>query len=410
MTVLLWTASYVYDEDGEPDTVMRLYDEDGNLVAENDDMPYRWAETDSSLYFTSDVDGVFYVEVLEWGDWDPDSSANGGAGWDYDLKGWWFDVESYDPEPDNNEPDSALAWVQGDENYLFVLDPMIEERGMWLGDADEAGDIDIYPLTISPPDDTDTVAYDGLYYAYNTWDGYRAAGNVEISFYDEDWNLLSTSQDTSYGVGFRQFYGYYPSINDMGVVAYLEHNGTDTTYYVSVEDVGGAEGVGTGYIGSTGAYYDTLGLIATDNDSGTVDFGGDLSFDEFTDGSGFSGRVGNTLDDGDLLDSWRVSSSAVGGMSGKYVSVFVFSEQMGWGVDAKVSVYGSDGETVLAEATTNDFDGSADPVLVDLAISDDPDSLYVVVEPENGASSLSGNEEMDRYIVQVVVSNESIME
>ncbi len=411
MDVLVWAKSYVYDEEGTPDTVIRLYDASGTLLATNDDMPYRWAETDSSLYFTATEDGNYYVEVLEWGDWDPGYDADGGSDWDYELYAWWFNnvPSDYDPEPDNDDPADAEAWSAVDGNYRFVLDPIIETNGMWIGNSDSSGDIDIYPWSVSPPDvGAGEPNFAGLYYAFNLWPGYRASGDLTVSFYDEDWNLLAWSDNSNYDVEFRSYYQYFPMLPDVGVMAYMPHNGTTTKYYVTVEDGSGASGAGTGYIGSYGGYYDTLGPFQIDNDAGVVDFGADMDMTEFEDGTGASGRVGNYLSSTDLLDSWRVDAGSSGGLVGRYANVFVFSEQFGWGVDAKVTVYADDGTTVLATATSNDFNSGADPVIVDLEL-DDLDSIYVVVEPEGGASGLSGAEKADMYIAQVLVTDDPMM-
>ena len=56
---------YYTDPDIVCDTVMRLYNQDGELLATNDDMLYR-LETDSALIFQATYDGPYYIEILEW--------------------------------------------------------------------------------------------------------------------------------------------------------------------------------------------------------------------------------------------------------------------------------------------------------------------------------------------------------
>ena len=52
-----------------------VWDAEGNLLATNDDMPYRMWETDSALYYQATEDGTFYAEVLEFSDWHDDYAA-----------------------------------------------------------------------------------------------------------------------------------------------------------------------------------------------------------------------------------------------------------------------------------------------------------------------------------------------
>lgn len=67
-----------YDEISDTvvlDTVLRVYDSNRQIVAQNDDGVYRWRETDSGVFVYPETTGDYYVEVLEFGDFDGGTPA-----------------------------------------------------------------------------------------------------------------------------------------------------------------------------------------------------------------------------------------------------------------------------------------------------------------------------------------------
>ncbi len=64
-------------DQGDPDTVCRVYDSAGNLIAENDDMPRRSYDTDCSIMLYASENTDYYVEIMEWTDWDEGTAADG---------------------------------------------------------------------------------------------------------------------------------------------------------------------------------------------------------------------------------------------------------------------------------------------------------------------------------------------
>lgn len=389
----LAVASYAYALTGstEPDTVIRLYDESGTLLYENDDMPFRIFETDSALFFEATYTGTYYVEVLEWSDWAADSDgATGGADFEYVLSGVLLDP--YEDEPINNDPDDVAEHVAQDGVYAFVGDPFTGgDYTMLMADISSEGDVDYFPWEVPEPTDT---PYNGLFYSLNFFG--QPLGNLDpiVSIVDADGNVLAQTSEPFYGTDRLNFYGRGFAY-DYGAMAYL----TPGQYFFKVENADPAVyGDGTFYAGIITGFYDSFAPFENDQDQNQITNGAPLELDP----DNFYVTVSNSLGiDGDMLDSWAINVGSVP-KSDKYVDIFVIAEQYGSLLDAKVTVYAGDGSTVLAEFGSNDFDGGADPELKGLEVTED--DIFVVVEPD-GESGLSEEELANNYILYVSVND-----
>lgn len=372
--VRIEALAYGLTGETEPDTVLRLYDDAGNMLWENDDMPYRLLETDSAMFFEATYSGMYYLEVLEWSDWAADSDgALGGPSFEYELFG--AQVSTYESEPTNDDRAKIYEYISQDDVYAYVIDPFIGEEAMFYGDMSKEGDVDYYPLTVPEPSKT---PFNGLYYAISFFG--QPLGNLtpNLAIVDWDGNILAETSDPFFNVDRRNFYDYRTFWYDFGLLTYLEPG----NYFIRVQnDDPSVYGDGTYYAGIfSGGYYDSLAPFESDNDQNNVLNGGILKLDK----KGHYVTVGNTIgNDGDVLDSWSIYVGDVP-FSTKYLDLFVMSEQIGGQVDTKVTIYAEDGKTELYSTSTNDFDGGMDPELTGLELT--TDSIFVVIETEGEPS------------------------
>ena len=134
---------------GGPDTVIRIYDPDENMIAENDDLPYWANETNSGIPIRATVTGTYFIEVLDWSDWDEGTSADGSPNHVYALN--VLPVESGLPEALEDNDDVASVSAQfvasgglfdfyGDFWYAWDDDTNFY---MTTGTIDEPGDVDV---------------------------------------------------------------------------------------------------------------------------------------------------------------------------------------------------------------------------------------------------------------------------
>lgn len=384
--VRLTSLAYGLTGETEPDTVLRLYDDVGNLIYENDDMPYRLLETDSAVFFEATYSGLYYAEVLEWSDWALDSEgAIGGPAFEYVLVG--TQVNTYETEPTNDVREDIFEYIEQDGVYAFIYDPFAGEEPMFYGDISKEGDVDYYPLTVPEPSKT---PFNGLYYAVSFFG--QPLGNLSPNLAILDWNgnVISETSDPMFNVDRRLFYDYRTFWYDFGLLTYLEPG----EYFIRVQDDDPTvSGDGTFYAGIfSGGYYDSLAPYVSDNDQNNILNGGILTLDK----EGHYVTVGNTIGvNGDTLDSWTVYLGDLP-FEERYLDVFVMGEQIGGKIDTKVTIYDSDGSTVLFSTNTNDFDGGWDPEFVGLPV--DAESIFVVVEPEGEADPVDDANHYMLYI------------
>lgn len=381
-------------EAGQPDSVMRLYDQDGNLIATNDDMPLRIWGTDSGIEFQAAYDGPYYIEVLEWSDWDTGSDGpEGGSDYTYDLWGSTFTNlfgEAYpgDTEP-NDTPAEADALVANNTNEGYYTNPFVEAVGDsapidFSGDMYQANDIDYWAQSFT----SDVWAF------WSLWPSARGSADFRFKLYDQDGNLVASSDSPTYSPDGHIFY-------DFGILYPAK---ADDTYYLEVFDANGTSGDGTFYPGFIAAYNSDVidSESATYNDA--IGAGDSIVFTESSNFPGlYAGYTSGTLDGTDVADNYRAESSDAGGFDSRYLSVYIQAAQVGSLLDAKVTVYDQDGN-VLESATDQPDDASAaDPEIWDLDLSG-VDSVNIMVEPESQGDATGSN----YYIMGVVVYDSPI--
>ena len=386
-------ASYAYAFSGEtePDTVIRLYDEAGNMIWENDDMPYRIYETDSAMFFEATYSGYYYLEVLEWGDW-AGEGGSGGPSFEYELVA--AEMDTYETEPINDDPAKVSEYIDPEAGvYAYVADPFASEETMFMGDISKPGDVDYYPLTVPEPDKT---PFNGLYYAISFFG--QPMGNLspEVAVVDLDGNVIAQTTDPIYSVDRLAHYDYRGFWYDFKIFAYMEPG----EYFLRVRDTDSkVSGDGTFYAGIfTGGYYDSFAPNAIDQDQNQITNGTPLELDKKNFNTIVSNRLG---EDGDMLDSFAINVSDVP-FGTKYLDVFVMAEQYGSLLDAKVTIYGADGTTVIHEATTNTYNGDKDPEFIGLELPEE--SFFVVVEPEGGVDGLSDEVLANNYLLFIGIT------
>jgi len=127
--------------------------------------------------------------------------------------------------------------------------------------------------------------------------------------------------------------------------------------------------------------------------------------DEADAGDYWYARIGGQLGVDDALDSVKVLAADVNGgsLDGLYLNVNISAESYGSLLDAKIEIY--NGDTLLGEASTNDFDSGADPVLKDLLLTD-MDSVYIVLTSEGDQTGTP--DEANNYFGMVSVSVDPI--
>jgi hypothetical protein len=130
------------DDPERLDTVIRLYDSQMRMIAENDDAVPR-VNTDSELITRLADGGTYYVEVFDYGEWIPDDEwePQGGANFTYSLSGIVLDAAALngvvlDPETgDDVASASPLELPPG-------------QVALTLGRFRDATDVDVFSFSI----------------------------------------------------------------------------------------------------------------------------------------------------------------------------------------------------------------------------------------------------------------------
>ncbi len=383
-TVFAFTAAYLIDgEIGNPDTVIRILDANGDLLVENDDMPTRLQETDSAILFQAPSDDTYYVEILEWSDWDPTSEGpEGGSDWDYDFYAWPWSIE--DKEPNDTTAD-ADAFNDAKEPTYYTNFFGADYPSDFYGVLDSDTDVDTWRIDFDEPEFLAVILYPGY------WD----APDLELTMYDAAGFVVAQTTDPE-----------FDSDNIAFEDVALLHWAPAGTYYFSVRDLNGT--VGTSYGGMLVLYLESNSDFEAENNDVVV-AGNPVSFEESTTFPGYyfgtmTGAVGVAGDD---VDCFAVNASDVGGtLDGMYLAARTQAMTVGTLVDTEITVYESDGTTVLANETESDLTGSADAGTTDLEIPDDQSVVYICVEAQSADSYAPANQ----YLLALEVSPEPVFE
>ncbi len=152
----------------------------------------------------------------------------------------------------------------------------------------------------------------------------------------------------------------------------------NTQYYIAVDEPAGAFGLGAFYplhvwaflpLGEEVEFNDD---VATANAVPFLNLGGGTRW----------GRISGSLPTLDTTDIVTFTKNDAGGTNGRYLNVQLQAIDVGSLLDARVTVYGADGTTVLADSSDHPLTGSPDPHIVDFVMPDE-DRIYVRLDAEN---------------------------
>jgi cysteine-rich repeat protein len=137
--VAMGTTANADDDPTKIDTVITLYDADGNQVAENDD-GYPRRNTDSQLILRLPGAGTYFVKVQEWSSWQ-NETAEGDRSYTYRLFVNVLAIEDIGGgavygEEGGNDADSAIT-----------LDT--ETKALILSDLADSSDVDVYSFSVT---------------------------------------------------------------------------------------------------------------------------------------------------------------------------------------------------------------------------------------------------------------------
>jgi hypothetical protein len=201
------------------DTVLELYDAQGNQIAVNDDYDYVKA---SRLFFQPTTSGAYYAMVRHH---DPVAA---GANTNYDLSveiGFCIPDEADDAEADNGPGDARAVLTGGDPvTRNFCVNPATRT----LADQSSLGDQDWMRFS----------AISGGRYHIRTEDLGPNADTV-ISLYDRDGSTLIARNDDS-GLGLSTEVVFTPTVSGDYFVQVTQYNsrlvGRETSYNLSIEE------------------------------------------------------------------------------------------------------------------------------------------------------------------------------
>lgn len=351
--VQLFTASYAIFGEVLVDTVIRIYDPNGNFLAEDDDMPYRFQETDSAVYFQAATTGTYYVEVLEWGDW-AGEGANGGDTFEYELYGNVIgDLEIF-----ANDTFADADTLIADSTVLYYASAFSDYPYHFFGDFEDGDNTDIWPLNFEET---------GAHYMWSFWPGYYGDAQVVMSLYNPDNELVATTELPAYTPNYRVAY-------DVGIMHQIDVAGT---WYLVVDNISGDYGAGNFYPGVLMGYTDAFATVETEpNDSAAVSNA--LTWTESTTTAGYFYARGNGVlpEPNDSVDVWNILSIDTDGLAGKYLNVGVAAEFMGSTLDAEIIILDGDGQ-VVASSSLNETDDGPDPEVRDVLL---PDTSAITIE------------------------------
>ena len=389
--VTLGTAAWYLDDDTEPDTVIRLYDEAGDLIATNDDMPFSWRATDSALYVQALYTGTYYLEVLEYSDYSSsssglgdDSERLGGSSWGYEVWGFAF---SYDDDLvlENNTIDAVVG--QDQERFAWWTDTAGDNYGT-LG---QKGDVDVREWSFE----------EDWLYTWSFYPGTLGTLTPTVSLYTSDGTLVAQTDQPAF-----DFDGGHILPN----VGLLYHCKAGESYYAVVEDAAGAYGVGTFY-----SMFDTGYVVENLSETFVVEADPDVN-DDFGTAERFNPVESSTYENLNYMyakgsvgptdvDYWYVADSDLSlGTQDQYINVWVQALGIGGLADVKVVVYDASG-AVIGEASVDPDpeDYEEDPELLNVELSAGGAYVAVEVEDHQGTDASSGT-----YLLEAWVYSEPI--
>ena len=131
------TSANPDDDSTKIDTVITLYDADGNQIAENDDAHPR-RNTDSQLLTRLPGAGTYYMQVQEWSSWQ-NETAEGQRDYTYTL---FINVLS------TEEIGGGAIYAEEAGNDAESATPLEAEKSMILGGFDDGADVDLFSFSV----------------------------------------------------------------------------------------------------------------------------------------------------------------------------------------------------------------------------------------------------------------------
>jgi hypothetical protein len=371
----VWSYARGGGEEGQPDTVLRVYDPSKTQMGENDDLPYRMYGTDSGYFFRATESGTYYFEVLEWSDW-AGETPEGGSSWDYELyvAELLFEELNEDANADN---DTIAQEVENaaNEAYPYYADPWsswesggTEYSYLWVAGAiTDGADVDNFAYAW---DSSDPGAIE-----FSFWPGLPTELDPVFELYNSNGDLVASTDDAG-------IYPAYVGLSwDTGIRFYVD---TADTYVLQVRDANGGSGADYYY----GIFANAFGWntdVVTVKDwtlEGTevspILQSTATTMTESTETADyFYGFAVGRLEDGDTWDSFRIDD---GVEAGKILDVDVATMGVGSALDAKVTIYDAVGTVIGASSDRPDYPD--DPHVTMTLPSGVLAPLYVVIEAE----------------------------
>jgi len=378
------------------DTVLRLYDADGNFISENDDMPFRLRETDSGIWYMPKTTGTYYVEVLEYGDW-AGERANGGSNYTYTLVAGHLELTEHEGMNDSIEEvdaNTTISDTAASEDPAFYGGIFSSADVSFLGSFQTAGDVDLFPrfYEIERRGQPGYTPEPYFFLSAALWENY--GGNPRMSLLNEAGDVLASSTDLLPDARTAITF-----ILDSAILVKVDEG---SRYYIKMENEDGTATSQEFYVGSFVNYLPTAATLEEAEGSNDDQVTADLTVPRrstATDGLYFIGIWG-ALPTGDDADWFKLDKDDVDTFEDKYISVVVQALTVGSALDPKVKLVDASGN-VLAEATVDAEDATVgDPTIVDFNI-DVTTNVFVVVE----ADGRTGPDSQCNYLVGMWVSD-----
>jgi hypothetical protein len=379
-----YTSSYQLLGQVIADTVLRLYDQDENLITTNDDMIFRYWETDSNLFWQAEYTGSYYLEVLEWADW-AGEQAQGGPDYEYDLLVAKVETTEHEGSNDTRELVDGDATIEKEGVFAgsAVSDYSVEFYGMMDNDAD----VDIYPIEV-PADGFAAV------YGFSLWPECYGKLAPKMDLYDDDWTLLASTTDPAPVPEFTFLW-------DMGIIYKLQPS---RTYYLALSDTEGNSGSGTFYPGEFHSYVEDFAATEQEGND-TLNSANELTYEESTTTAGFySARLAGSMPAGDDADVFEINTDDLPALQNQYLTVLVQGQSVGSLLDAKFTIVDENDEEIVV-ASSDPETGSADPGIRDLELMTDG-PYFVRVEAESRGED--GSDLAQSWFLVSYVSDEPV--
>ena len=378
---------------GEPDTVVRLYNGEGELLSTNDDMPFRLENTDGGMWWQATSNDPMYVEVLEWTDWraelGDDWSPEGGQSWLYDLI--VFETDSEELVGENDTIQECFAGTAGSLDAIGLT----QSQAMWFGNGliDSPEDVDVFELGAEGftglPEDSDLLCQFGF------WPDQPSDLSPRVRLYWEDCEPTEDDDgdcdgqgDDIYLLGESEEADLTPTgrflSEDPAVMAAIP----DGRFYVEVSSATGEGGPGHFYTLTYSCFITSN--FQQETETGSVDptEADIVPLDNPNDAQYFFGRFYGNFN-GETTDDFDAFALVDGLGDGKYVNVILESAKTGATTgDITMTLWRNEGGGNFTELTSVT---GPDPEIVDYQIGADDFALVVTLQTDGSQQGLSTN-------------------